>query len=348
MAESARAGRDGETGKVRVAVVGATGYTGAELVRLLLDHPHVELAFLSSERSAGKPVDRVLSSVRNHPAAAGLKLRPLAELSDVDMAFGCLPGGELPGRMPLLAERAKHVVNLAGDFRLTDPVAAARHYPGSASWTEPFSYHVPEFGEPGERFLNLPGCMAVTSIYALYPLLAEGLVEPDPVVDAKTGSSGSGRTSTEHPADRFGNFRAHKPHGHRHGPEVAQALRSLTGVDVDLQFSTHSLDVARGILVTAYSRLRSGVSEVDVKRAYVKAYRRTPFVRVRNHGLPALKTVVGSNVAEVAPQVQGDRCVTIAALDNLVKGAAGQAVQTLNQVFGLPEHTGLPFTAVAP
>ncbi|MEJ2853389.1 MULTISPECIES: N-acetyl-gamma-glutamyl-phosphate reductase [unclassified Saccharothrix] len=335
-------------GRVRVAVVGATGYTGGELVRLLLDHPHVELAFLSSERSAGMPVDRVLPAVRNHPAVAGLKLRPLAELSDVDIAFGCLPGGELPARMPLLAERAKHVVNLAGDFRLSDPVAAEKHYPESAAWTEPFSYHVPEFATPRERFLNLPGCMAVTSLYALYPLLAEGLVEPDPVVDAKTGSSGSGRTSAEHPADRFGDFRPHKPHGHRHGPEVVEALRTLTGVDVDLQFSTHSLDVARGILVTAYSRLRPGVSEVDVKRAYVKAYRQTPFVRVRNHGLPGVKAVVGSNVAEVAPRVRGDRCVTIAALDNLIKGAAGQAVQTLNQVFGLPEHTGLPFTAVAP
>jgi N-acetyl-gamma-glutamyl-phosphate/LysW-gamma-L-alpha-aminoadipyl-6-phosphate reductase len=346
-----------EHNPVRIAVVGASGYTGAELVRLLLGHPNAELTFVSSERSAGTPVDRVLPAVRNHPAVAGLRLRPLAELSDVDIAFGCLPGGELPARMPLLAERAKHVVNLAGDFRLAGKEAARRHYPESASWTEPFDYHVPEFagGAPGSRFVNLPGCMAVTTIYALYPLLAENLIEPDPVVDAKTGSSGSGRTSSEHPADRFGNFRAHKPHGHRHGPEISEALGRLTGTEVDLQFSTYSLDVARGILVSAYSTLRPGVTEVEVKRAYAKAYRQTPFVRVRGTtrgapggGLATLKTVIGSNVAEVSPQVSGNRCVTIATLDNLIKGAAGQAVQTMNQIFGLPEHTGLPFTAVAP
>ncbi|WP_371483747.1 N-acetyl-gamma-glutamyl-phosphate reductase [Kitasatospora sp. NBC_00315] len=339
---------------ITVAVLGATGYTGAELIRLLLDHPHTEIAFLSSEQSAGRSVGAVLPWLRNHPAAAQLKLRPLDELTEVDVAFGCLPGGRLPARMALVAERAKRVLNLAGDFRLRDPEQAAAHYPASADWPEPFAYHVPEFADvPENRFVNLPGCMAAATLYALHPLLAHGLVEPDVVVDAKTGSSGSGRGSTEHPADRTGNFRVHRLHGHRHAPEIVQALNDYAGAAPDLQFSTYSLDTARGIVVSAYSRLRPGVGALDVRRAYAKSYARTPFVRLRpspkspqDH--PMLKSVVGSNVAEVAVSVRDGRCVTVAALDNLLKGAAGQAVQTLNRLHGLPEATGLPFTAVAP
>ena len=339
---------------ITVAVLGATGYTGAELVRLLLDHPHVELAFLSSERSAGQSVGAVLPWLRNHPAGARLTFRPLDELTDVDVAFGCLPGGRLPARMGLVAERAKRVLNLAGDFRLRDPAQAAAHYPGSALWPEPFAYHVPEFADvPENRFVNLPGCMAVTTLYALRPLFAEGLVEADVVVDAKTGSSGSGRGSTEHPAERSANFRVHRLHGHRHAPEVVQALGDYAGATPDLQFSTYSLDTARGIVVTAYSRLLPGVGALDVRRAYAKSYARTPFVRLRpspkaSQDYPMLKSVVGSNVAEVAVSVRDGRCVTVAALDNLIKGAAGQGVQTLNRLYGLPEATGLPFTAVAP
>ncbi|MEQ0564844.1 N-acetyl-gamma-glutamyl-phosphate reductase [Amycolatopsis sp. NEAU-NG30] len=339
---------------VRIAVAGATGYTGAELVRLLLDHPYAELTLLSSERAAGQPVGRLLPAVRNHPGVAAATLRPLAELPEVDIVFACLPGGSLPARMPLLAERAKYVVNLAGDFRLRDAGQAARHYPESAGWDEPFAYHVPEFSAaPEHRFLNLPGCMAVASLYALYPLLQDDLVEDRIVVDAKTGSSGGGKDGGEHPADRFGNFRPHRLHGHRHAPEVAQALGDLTGRTPSLQFSTFSLDVARGILVTAYTTLRDGRTALDVRRAYARAYARTPFVAARPSpksaaDLPSLKSVVGSNVAEVGFQVRGSECVSVATLDNLLKGAAGQAVQTMNQVFGFDQATGLPRTAVAP
>jgi LysW-gamma-L-alpha-aminoadipyl-6-phosphate/LysW-L-glutamyl-5-phosphate reductase len=341
-----------------VAVVGATGYTGAELVRLLLDHPRAELTLLSARSGAGTPVSRLLPSVRNHPGASGIRLRTIEELSDVDsgvdIAFCCLPGGQLPALLPMIAERAKWVVNLAGDFRLRDEELAARHYPESASWSEPFAYHVPEFTTPTSRFLNLPGCMAVAATYALYPLLSADLVDSRIVVDAKTGSSGSGRAAVEHPAGRAGNFRPHRLHGHRHGPEVAQTLRDLTGVAPSLQFSTFSLDVARGVLVSAYSTLRPGVTGVDVKRAFGRAYASTPFVRLRPANprsaddLPMLKSVIGSNVAEVAVQVRDDSCVAVSTLDNLVKGAAGQAVQTMNQLFELAENTGLPFTAVAP
>jgi LysW-gamma-L-alpha-aminoadipyl-6-phosphate/LysW-L-glutamyl-5-phosphate reductase len=342
-----------------VAVLGASGYTGGELTRLLLDHPHVDLVLLSSERHDGRAATALLPSVRNHPGAAGLRLRrveDIADVPDVDVALACLPTGELPNRMPLLAEHARFVVNLGGDFRLRGP-DQARHYPASAARPAAFGYHIPEFGtpRPGQRFLNLPGCMAVASIYALYPLFAADLgLAHDVVIDAKTGSSGGGRAAVEHPADRIGNFRAHRLHGHRHGPEVRQAMADLTGTSPHLQFSTFSLDVARGIVVSAYTSLREGADELDVRRAYAKAYTSTPFVRVPRAqrgsplGLPSLKSVVGSNVAEVGAQVHGTRCVTVTALDNLIKGAAGQAVQTMNQLFGLDQVVGLPFSAVGP
>ncbi|KOV66185.1 N-acetyl-gamma-glutamyl-phosphate reductase [Streptomyces sp. MMG1121] len=346
--------------KIRVGVIGASGYTGGEVMRLLLEHPHVELAFLSAERSAGATVGSVHPWLRNHPKAAGLKFRPLAEFAQidpVDIAFGCLPTGALPEQLPLIAACAKRVLNLGGDFRLRDTEEVRRHYPKTAAHPphEEFSYFVPELSGavPESRFISLPGCMAVTTIYALYPLFAESLVADRVVVDAKTGSTGGGRGGDESPAERSGNFRVHKLHGHRHAPEVEQAIADFTGATVDLRFSTHSLDVSRGIMVSAYSELRDGVTPLDVKRAYAKAYVGKPFVKVRPapkapQEFPMLKAVVGSNVAEVAIAVRDGQCVAVAALDNLLKGAAGQAVQAMNLIHGLDETAGLPTTAVSP
>ncbi|GAA3070356.1 N-acetyl-gamma-glutamyl-phosphate reductase [Streptomyces roseofulvus] len=351
---------DIESGRVRVAVIGGSGYTGGEVIRLLLEHPQVELAFLSAERNAGAAVGSVHPWIRNHPKAAGLKFRPLAELADiepVDIAFGCLPTGALPELLPLIAAHAKRVLNLGGDFRLRDEKQIGTHYPKTAAHPplEEFAYFVPELSTsvPESRFISLPGCMAVTSIYALYPLFAGSLVNEQVIVDAKTGSTGGGRGSDEPPAERTGNFRVHKLHGHRHAPEIRQALADFTGAGIDLRFSTHSLDVARGIMVTAYTRLRPGVSALDVKRAYAKAYVGKPFVRVRPapkapQDFPMLKAVVGSNVAEVAIAVRDDQVVAVAALDNLIKGAAGQAIQAMNLICGLDETAGLPTTAVSP
>jgi N-acetyl-gamma-glutamyl-phosphate/LysW-gamma-L-alpha-aminoadipyl-6-phosphate reductase len=337
--------------KLRVAVLGATGYAGGELTRLLVGHPDVEIAFLSSESQAGQPLSRVLPSLRYDTRAIGLVLARAAELPDVDVVFSCLPTGSLPSVLRELASKAKRVINLAGDFRLRDPAQLARHYPEAVGIAEAFAYYVPDlYPVPETRLINLPGCMAVATVYALYPLLANGLIEPEVAVQAATGSSGGGKNALESHAERAGNVRVHKLHGHRHGPEVAQALADLTGAQVDLQFSTVSLDVSRGIMATAFSRLKPGVEVTAVKRAYALAYRETPFVHSRPASpkfpsdLPMLSTVVGSNIAEVAAAARGRWCVTVTALDNLLKGAAGQAVQAMNLVHGLPETAGLPMS----
>lgn len=343
--------------RIRVAVAGASGYTGGEVIRLLLEHPGVELAFLSAERHAGSTVVAVHPSLRNHPRAVGLRFRPLAEVEDVDVAFACLPTGALPARLSQLAGTAQRVLNLAGDFRLRDSGLVRRHYPQTAEHppADEFAYYVPELSGavPDSRFINLPGCMAVAALYALQPLFTDGLAEPRVVVDAKTGSTGGGRGGGESPAERAGNFRVHKLHGHRHGPEISQVLSDVAGTPVDLRFTAHSLDVPRGILVTCYTELRDGVKPLDVKRSFAKAYVGQEFVRVRPapkapQDFPMLKAVVGSNVAEVGVSVKDRECVTVAALDNLVKGAAGQAVQVMNLISGFDEGMGLPRTAVSP
>ncbi|GAA5061893.1 N-acetyl-gamma-glutamyl-phosphate reductase [Thermocatellispora tengchongensis] len=336
--------------RMRVAVLGASGFIGAELIRLLSGHPQAEVAFMSSQQHAGRPLGQVVSGLRNS-RLAGRRLRGLEELSKVskvDVAFSCLPNGVLPGVLDEVSGQADLVLNLAGDYRLRDPAEIAEHYPESAGgWRQPIPYYVPEFGpRPSEPVVNLPGCMAVAGLYALYPLFADGLVEPRAVVDAKTGSSGGGAGSAEHPALRYGNLRVHRLHGHRHAPEIGQALGTLTGVKPDLQFSAFSLPVSRGVFATAYTWLRPGVEAGEVRRAFARAYADAPFVRVAGGRspmtFPMLKTVVGSNTAEVGLSVEGSRCVTVAALDNLIKGGAGQAVQAMNRVFGLEETLGLP------
>jgi N-acetyl-gamma-glutamyl-phosphate/LysW-gamma-L-alpha-aminoadipyl-6-phosphate reductase len=338
---------------ITVAVLGGNGFIGTELVRLLSEHPAVELTFISSERHASQRVGQVMPGLR-HSAVGRAELHHLADLPKVDVAIACLPTGVLPANLDAVCGQANLVLNVAGDYRLRDPGAIAAHYPDSASgWRDEIPYFVPEFaGKPSSAVVNLPGCMAVASIYALYPLFHADLVAPEVVIDAKTGSSGSGSNSVEHPAIRDGNVRIHKLHGHRHAPEVREAITSLTGRTPDLQFSTFSLPMSRGVMASAYSRLRAGVSVADVRRAYAQAYKDTPFVRVSNGrtpmSFPMLKTVVGTNLAEVGVAVEDDRCVSVVTLDNLLKGGAGQAIQALNRMHDLDESLGLPTTAAWP
>lgn len=335
----------------RAAILGGSGFTGAELYRLLRKHPYIVVDFISSESKAGYPVDRYFMSSRHKKNTNSLRFKKLSELDGhYDLIFSCLPTGYLPQYIERIVNHADYIFNISGDYRFSDENLLKTYYPETLK--HKFSgcshYYIPEFSEikRDAKVVNLPGCMAVATIYSLYPLVTHNLIENRVVTDAKTGSSGAGKSSKETHAERSHNFRPHKVHGHRHKPEIEFALKQFSNRTIDLQFSTYSLDLPRGILVSSYSQLKEGVSEIDVKKAFYSTYSSKPFIHYLNskngpHSFPMIKTVVGTNYAEVAVYVEGRNCVSIVSIDNLIKGAAGQAIQAANLYMGFPEDVGI-------
>lgn len=327
-----------------VAVLGAGGFIGGETLRLLSSHPGVDTVIAASNSRAGTTIGDVVRGIRNSPIGER-RFTAFGDLPPVDVAISAMPNGALPERLTEILAAAKRVVNVAGDFRLTDPAEIARHYPASSSVSVENSYYVPEFeSTPTSRVVSLPGCMAVATQYALMPLYRSGIVEGTVVVEAKTGSSGAGEGGESH-SQRYGDVRMHRFFGHRHEPEIVEAVGRYSGSTADLRFSTVSLPISRGVFASVYARLRPGTGIGDVRRAYADAYRGHRFVRMRNgrsaESFPSVNTVLGTNFAEVGVAVRGSDCVAVCALDNLIKGGAGQAVQAMNNILGLPEDTGL-------
>lgn len=341
----------------RVAILGGSGFTGAELFRLLCNHPHFKVDFVSSESLAGLPVNKYFMALRHNKDANSLKFKKISELENhYDIIFSCLPNGVLPKNIKKLSSCADYIFNVSGDYRISDQDILQKHYPDTLQYEFEgrSQYFIPEFDEVdlGNKVVNLPGCMAVATIYSLYPLLANNLIEDRVVTDVKTGSSGGGKSSTEHPSERAHNFRPHKLHGHRHKPEIVGAFKNNLEKTIDLQFSVHSLDLPRGIMATSYSFLKSHVSEIEVKKAFYTTYKSKRFVHYFNknshYSLPMIKTVVGTNIAEVGVYIEDHHCVTIASIDNLIKGAAGQAIQAANLYMGFPEEEGLQLQGMWP
>jgi LysW-gamma-L-alpha-aminoadipyl-6-phosphate/LysW-L-glutamyl-5-phosphate reductase len=250
--------------------------------------------------------------------------------------------------------RAARVIDMSGDFRLSDAALHARHYPESPVLPDlrpAFVYGQPELWPErvrSARLVSNPGCLATAAILALAPLAQATLTGPL-AIDAKTGSSGSGRQlkeTTHHPT-RHADVRAYKPLAHQHEPEILQALGDPHGERLQLSFVAQSLDVARGIFVTAHLTLADPIDSATLKRQYEAFYANRPFVRIVDDS-PALQNVVGSNFCDIALACRGRQVVVIAALDNLVKGMAGTAIQNLNLMCGLPETTGLWAPALRP
>lgn len=330
------------------AILGGSGFVGGELYRLLSTHPQIDVQFVSSESKKGLPVERQMRSFRRHSHKPGLKFSSISDIKDnhYDLVFSCLPNGKLPQMVSLVSEHCTRLFNLSGDYRFDEEAINAVHYPATPGSLPPqvvSQYFVPEFTtpDPAATLINLPGCMAVASLYALWPLVSKQLVAGNIIVDAKTGSSGAGKSSAETHAERSHNFRLYKAFSHRHGPEVAK-LQQLTADPLDITFAAFSLDTARGIYVSAYSTLKPGCTAADVRQAFFSHYQQTPFVHyLKNGQVPMLKTVCGTNHAEVATLVEGDKCLSLCSLDNLLKGAAGQAVQAANLWLGLEPFAGL-------
>jgi N-acetyl-gamma-glutamyl-phosphate reductase len=343
---------------LRIGVLGASGYSGGELVRLLLGHPVVEIAFLGGRASAGRSVAEL------HPHLAGTpvgdrRVRPIEETEDLDVAFLALPHGQSAPVVPGLLEAGARVIDLGGDFRLhadAYPEWYGFEHPAPA-WLGKAVYGLPERFRDRIRSAPLvanPGCFPTPVVLGLAPLLEAGLVDPAPIlVDGKTGVSGAGRSggdAASHAATEE-SVRPYRFPRHQHTPEMELALEAATGVPVGISFVPHLVPAVRGVLVTCAARAAAGATTASLVETLADAYATEPFIRVLAPGAMAdTKRVRGSNVVELQAAVdpRTGTAVVIGALDNLVKGAAGQAVQNLNVMTGVDERTALPTVGVYP
>lgn len=343
------------TQPIRVAVAGASGYAGGELLRLLLGHPRVEVGALTAASSAGTPVGD------HHPHLVPLADRVLADttaetLADHDVVFLALPHGASAEIAATLDDHTL-VVDCGADFRLTEADDWNDFYGGAYAGSWP--YGLPELPGArealrGTRRIAVPGCYPTVSTLALLPAVAADLITADITVVAATGASGAGRSTKPHllGSEVMGQLSAYAVGGsHRHTPEIEQNLRAAGAAAPRVSFTPVLAPMARGILATCSAPLLDGVRVADVRAAYEKAYADEPFVHLLPEGRwPQTQATIGANTVHVQATVDGrvGRLIAIAAEDNLAKGTAGGAIQSMNIALGLPEQTGLSTVGLAP
>lgn len=339
---------------IRAAIFGGSGYGGSELLRILLFHPDVEIAFVTANEHAGKRVGEVHRNLLGLTEAEFIPAPDDLGAADVDIAFFALPHGQAMDLIPKLPTGVK-AIDLSGDFRIDDPVSFEKHYKLSHSATDlqrQFVYGLTETNREAIRnatYIANPGCFATATLLALAPMVKSGLMTGKVIVDAKTGSSGSGAkpaSNTHHP-QRSNSFYAYKPFTHQHVPEIAQHLGKVGTFENELIFMTHSLPVSRGIFASCYVETKLNLTNEDVKNIFATFYADSFFVRLVD-GSPDINWVKNTNFCDIGAFSNGKQIVIFSAIDNLVKGAAGQAVQNMNLMFGLDEKTGLIFAGGNP
>jgi N-acetyl-gamma-glutamyl-phosphate reductase len=326
--------------RARIAVAGATGYTGQELLRLLARHPAVTIAAATASSAA--------SAARPLPALARVwdgAIVPLAldGLHGADVVFLALPDAAAADLAPALVERGARVIDLSGAFRLRDAAERGRWYPETHAVPAHVAYGLTERERGAIASATLvanPGCYPTAALLALAPLVEAGLLLPgaDIIVDAKSGVSGAGKTPSErtHFSECHGSLSAYGVFGHRHGAEIEQ------GVGATVTFTPHLVPIDRGILATIYVRVTPGTTEAALGDALEHAYAAAPFVRLTGPALPEIKHVAHTNFCDIGWRVdRSGRAILVSVIDNLLKGASGQAVQNMNVMLGLDERTGL-------
>ena len=339
---------------IAASIAGASGYSGGELLRLLLRHPGFEVSQATSERHAGRFVHGVHPNLRG---VTRLKFSPLSELAPCDVLFLCLPHGRAAERIDEFRPLAPRIVDLSADFRLRDPAGYdtwyGRTHPRPELLPE-FVYGIPELHREGLRDARLvacAGCNATAAILALAPLFRHGGVE-SVVIEVKAGSSegGAGASAASHHPERSGSVRSYRPTGHRHVAEMRQELAAG-----EIHFSATSIEMVRGILATCHVFLADAPDDKALWKMYRNAYRDEPFVRIVKersgiHRYPEPKLLAGTNYCDIGFErdPHANRVVVMSAIDNLMKGAAGQALQACNLMHGLPETQGLEFTGLHP
>ena len=339
---------------MKVSIVGASGYGGGELLRLLLQHPQVEVHQCTSERFVGKPVTRLHPNLRKR---TNLKFSSIQDLETVDLIFTALPHTRCMQKFAEFSSLAARIVDLSADFRLKQADAYRKWYGVDHSQPDQlgnFVYgnvelHREEMKQA--RYISGAGCNATATILPLWPLFKQGIVDTSrPVIaEAKCGSSEGGNSASEasHHPERSGCVRSYRPTGHRHIAEMEQELGH------PIHFSATSIEMVRGILVTAHLFVKDDITEKDIWKTYRQVYGQEPFIRIvkERQGIyryPEPKILVGSNYCDIGFELDGTRLVVISAIDNLMKGAAGQALHAMNVMCGFEETQGLEFAGLHP
>jgi len=346
--------------KIKTGVIGAGGYAGVTLISILLEHPDAELKWISSEPAhKGKKLSELYPHFRGVADYECLDPLPKAALKDTDVVFLGVPHGLAMNFVPELMKAGKIVIDLSADYRLTDKSMYEKWYVPhkGAEYLKDSVYALPELHKDRiirSKLIGNPGCYPTASILGAAPLFAEKLVDPSSAIfDAKSGVSGAGRglSLVSHFPEANEGVMAYKVFTHRHTAEINQELGLLCGKEIHVSFVPHLIPMNRGILVTVYCTLKSGTDLKSIEKLYKKFYKDAPFVRVLPDGkLPLTKHVAGTNFCDIGFQVNKDNnhVAVVSVIDNLVKGASGQAVQNMNLVCGLPEDTGLTRIALYP
>lgn len=345
---------------LKIAIVGASGYTGLELIRLLDRHPQAEVSCVTSEQSAGKRISDTFPTLRCRCDLVLEPLDPEAIAAKADLIFTALPHQAAMKVVPAFLAAGKKVIDLSADYRLHDPAVYA-------AWYEPHLnpellpeavFGLPEVRRDGIRQARLvanPGCYPTSVILGLKPLLENGLIDPATIIaDSKSGTSGAGRSAKVDSlyCEVNDSFKAYGVGGvHRHTPEIEQELSGLAGKPVTITFTPHLVPMDRGILSTIYATPTRAVSTEELMALYADTYKDEPFVRPLPKGqFPATAFVRGSNFCDIGITLdsRANRIVVVSAIDNLVKGASGQAIQNMNLICGFPETMGLEGLAIFP
>ncbi len=336
---------------IRVGVAGATGYTGEELIAVLLRHPHVRITAVTTRQEKPGLFSDLFPRFKNRLDIPCSKFDPDKLAAGCDLVFLALPHTVSMNVAPKLIKNGVKVIDLSADYRLRDVKVYERFYlvkhKDKANLPKAV-YGLPELYRYKIKTAQLianPGCYPTAAILALAPVVACGVADPDSIIiDAKSGASGAGKKVTESFLFSSVNedFKAYKVNTHQHAPEIEMVLSRLYGKKLGVTFVPHLLPLNRGILETVYLKRTPGVKSGDLLRLYRNFYKKEPFVRIREEGqFPQLSDVAGTNFCDIGIKDEGKKIIIIAAIDNLLKGAAGQAVQNMNIMYNLPEHTGL-------
>ncbi|GGA43573.1 N-acetyl-gamma-glutamyl-phosphate reductase [Paenibacillus physcomitrellae] len=349
-----------ESNKVKAAIVGSTGYGGVELIRFLLNHPNVEITSVISSSNAGESITEGFPHLSELLVQRLDGVDPALIKSKADVVFTATPSGVSGKLVPQLLAEGLKVIDLSGDFRIKDAAVYEewyKHDAPPAGLLEQAVYGLCEENGAqvkGLDFVSNPGCYPTATLLGLLPAVKEGWIDPGSIIiDAKSGVSGAGRGTSlmTHYAEINENMKVYKVNKHQHIPEIEQGLSIAAGSPVTVTFTTHLVPMTRGIMSTMYAKLTGSRSEQELVDLYRHYYEGRPFVRVREPGkFPATKEVFGSNYCDIgfAVDARTGRLTIVSVIDNVVKGAAGQAIQNLNLMMGWEETTGLQLSPVYP